>query len=355
LEFLEQEQGLEAEPEEIGAQPRPRPPERQQILLRRGMAVGGGIVLLILLVIGFRGCLDARKERAFKDYTRDVAALTEESDQIGEAFFGLLENPRSLTPLDYEAEIKSDRGAAAGLVSRAENLDAPGEMNNAHDALVLTLELRRDGLQTVADNVGVALAREGSEEATQAIADQMQVFLSSDVIYDSRAKTEIDRVLRREGIAGVEAPESQFLPSLTWVDADKSQVTEALGRVSGGGVASTPGVHGLGLIAAVAQPGAITLDENARASLGSSSELEVQVQNQGESEETDVVVTVTIGGETPLERTIPRIAPGEIASVNIPLSPAPPSGNSTLEVNVEPVAGEQVEDNNSATYQVSFG
>jgi hypothetical protein len=353
LEFLEQEQGLEAEAEEIGAQPRPRPPERQQILLRRAIGVGGGIVLLILMVIGVRGCLDARKERAFQDYTRDVAALTEESDQIGEAFFGLLENPRSLTPLDYEAEIKSDRGAAAGLLSRAENLEAPDEMNKAHDALLLTLELRRDGLQTVADNVGVALGREGSEEATQAITDQMQVFLASDVIYNGRAKSEIDRVLRQEGIAGVEAPDSKFLPALTWLE--ETQVTEALGRVSGGGVASTPGVHGLGLIQAVAQPGAITLDENARASLGSSSELEVQVQNQGEGEETDVVVTVTIGGETPLERTIPRIAPGEIASVNIPLSPAPPSGNSTLEVNVEPVAGEQVEDNNSATYQVSFG
>ena len=38
-----------------------------------GIAVGAGVLVLVLLVFGVRGCLDSRKERAFKDYVRDVA------------------------------------------------------------------------------------------------------------------------------------------------------------------------------------------------------------------------------------------------------------------------------------------
>ncbi len=40
-------------------------------------------------------------------------------------------------------------------------------------------------------------------------------------------------------------------------------------------------------------------------------------------------------------------------TVSIPLTPAP-QGSVTLEVEVEPVAGEQVTDNNDASYTVTF-
>src|SRR5215469_10039078 len=39
-----------------------RRPERQQIMLRRGLALGGGLILLILIVLGVKGCFDARAE-----------------------------------------------------------------------------------------------------------------------------------------------------------------------------------------------------------------------------------------------------------------------------------------------------
>src|SRR5690242_19977149 len=40
-----------------------RRPERQQIMLRRALALVGGLVLLILVVLGVKGCLDARANR----------------------------------------------------------------------------------------------------------------------------------------------------------------------------------------------------------------------------------------------------------------------------------------------------
>ena len=64
-----------------GRRPRPRRrPERQQILLRRGLALGGGLLLLILIVLGVKGCLDARKNRALSDYARNVTQIVEETD-----------------------------------------------------------------------------------------------------------------------------------------------------------------------------------------------------------------------------------------------------------------------------------
>ena len=71
-----------------GRRPRPqRRPERQQILIRRGLALGGGLLVLILLVLGVKGCLDARKNRALSDYARDVTQIVEETDQTSKALF----------------------------------------------------------------------------------------------------------------------------------------------------------------------------------------------------------------------------------------------------------------------------
>jgi subtilase family serine protease len=82
-------------------------------------------------------------------------------------------------------------------------------------------------------------------------------------------------------------------------------------------------------------------------------ELDVQVQNQGDSEETGVTVSVTVNGGNTIEKQISTIAPGETQTVTIPLTPAP-TGQTTIDVEVQPVPGEQVSDNNSASYDVTF-
>ena len=80
-----------------GRRPRPpRRPERQQIMLRRGLALGAGLLILILLVLGVRGCLNARKERALSDYASNVTQIVEETDQTSKSFFGKLEYRRAL-------------------------------------------------------------------------------------------------------------------------------------------------------------------------------------------------------------------------------------------------------------------
>ena len=51
----------------------------QQLLVRRLVAAGVGLVVIIVLVFGIKGCLNSRKQQALKDYNRDVAGLVQQS------------------------------------------------------------------------------------------------------------------------------------------------------------------------------------------------------------------------------------------------------------------------------------
>jgi CARDB len=341
-----------AEPDD----PRLGPPDRhRQILLRRLVAIGVGILILILLLLGIRGCLNARKERAFENYVRDLTTIDAESKQLSTQFFGRLQNPRNLSPLQVRTEIQGDRGAANGLVARAQGLDPPGELNNAQKQVVLTYELRRDGLTGVADKIGTALGKENRTEAIKGIALDMQDFLASDVLY-RHAQTEINSVLADQGI-DQQAPPSQFLPPPVTNWLDTTTITEAIGRISGASASS--GDHGTSLYQTSFDGTALQPDtETTVTADGGTPTLEVQVQNAGTADESDVVVSYSISGtSSPLEgdETIPSIAAGEIESVKIPLDPAPSKGsNLTVDITVQPVVGESDTSNNESTYQVTY-
>ncbi len=320
-------------------------------MLRRLLAVGAGLLVVILIVLGVRGCLNARKERSFENYVADLTALTTDSNSLSETFFGRLEDPGQLSPLQFEAEVKADRGAAEGLFDRARGLDAPDSLSEAQDLVELAFQLRRDALAVISDQIATAFAREGSSQATAAIAVQMRTLLASDVIY-GRAQTLIDQALAVEEIPA-EAPSSQFLPGTpNWLDPQT--IEDALSQVSGTEAAS-PGVHGLGLEAATILPSGVGLEEGTTVSASAAgAELEVEVANQGESAEGDIGVSYStdVGSGA---GTIDSIGAGETGSVTIALEPAPtPGETSTITVDVDTVPGEKIADNNSATYEVAW-
>lgn len=323
-------------------------------MARRGIALGGGLLLLILLVLGVRGCLDARKERALKDYARDVSALVEETDQASKRFFGRLDDPGGLSVTEFENEVNADRSEMDGFLARVQSLDTPGDMGEAQDSLELVYELRADALGQIAETLPSALGDAGRERAVERIAEQMRVLLASDEIYSTITQPEIESVLAGEGIEGDAIQESQFLDDgVKWLDS--GAIDTALSAVSGatGGTVNDGLVHGLGLLSSSIDGTELSDGVPATIAAGGTPQLDVQVQNQGEAEETGVTVTVTIDGGDTLEQEIGSIGPGETGTVSIPLTPAP-TGSVTLEVEVQPVAGEQVSDNNVASYPVTF-
>ncbi|HSS04187.1 MAG TPA: CARDB domain-containing protein [Solirubrobacterales bacterium] len=309
-------------------------------------------MVLILIVLGVRGCLNARKHRALSDYARNVTQIVDETDQTSKSFFGKLSDPGSLSVTEFVAEVSADRSAMDNYAARIDSLDAPGDMGNAQSALELVYELRDSAMTEIADNVSTALGDVGAEKATTAIASQMSKLLASDVLYASVARPEIDGVLADNGIEGDDVPKSVFLPDGTkWLD--ESAISAALGSVNGSSGTATPGVHGLGLIATSVNGTELTPEAATAVAAEETPEVEVEVQNQGESTENGVTVSVTVNGGNTLQQDISSIEAGETATVTIPLTPAP-TGEVTLEVEAEPVPGEEVSENNEASYTVVF-
>jgi hypothetical protein len=350
--------GRASRPSGGGARP-PRGPgvDRQALMVRRTVAGGGALLILILLIFGIRGCLDARKERAIKDYVRDAKGLVQDSNQLSEQLFdSLAGSGGDNQQVQIETQLNGYRSQAEQLVERAENLDVPDEMARAQRYMVETFESRRDGVAGIADAIPTAVAQDNRREGTDEIAIQMQSLLASDVVFRLRVRPAMGAALKQEKISE-SLPSSEFLPDVDWL-----QPAVVAQRVrSGGGGASgpaSPGLHGTGLGTVTLGGQVLTAGGTTTVSLQGNPTFSIQVANQGENDETDVVVTVTIGrGNDAIKRedTIPEIAAGETKSVEIPLDDRPVTGEQVpVNVEIQAVPGEQKTDNNKAGYTVIF-
>jgi hypothetical protein len=341
-----------------------REPDPQTARNRRIVAGLIAFLFAILLFVLVDGCLDRRAENALKDYNRDAAALVKSSDQeVGAEFFGLLSGGAQ-SAVDMEQRINQLRVVAERQVDEAEDLDVPGDMEPAHENLLLVLDMRQAALGKIASEVRTAMAQEQSDESAEAvdqIAAQMQQFLASDVVYDARVRPLIDETLADKEIGGQEIQDSQFLPSLDWMDANF--VADRLGAEGGGTTRETgdvaPGLHGHGLVSVAA--GGVTLEPGETANripAGSSLAFDVTFANQGDNPESDVNVAVRIEGdgeEISARKRVDETSPGSNAEVSIPLTQAPPIGTPvTIEVEVGKVPGEEKTDNNVQTYTAIF-
>ena len=342
---------------ELPAHRRGEPGHQSQIMMRRVVALGIGVLILVLLVLAVRGCLDARKERGLENYVSDLNSVIGQSNQVSEEFFGRLgDPPQNISELDFETEVNADAGSAEGLVNQIEGLDVPGELEDSQDELLLAFRLRRDGLSGISQEISAALG-EDRAAANERIAEYMRYFLASDVLFE-RARAEIQDVLAVEEIAE-KVSSSAFLPDPVERWLDPVQIGSTLTAVSGGDE-TAGGVHGLALAQTTVKPGNVVLDPGAPVTVsgGGSFAIEVQAENQGDSEETDVIVEyeLTGGAETISgEGSIDSIEAGGVEQASLEISPEPELGTElSLEVTVVPVPEEQISDNNIATYPVIF-
>jgi len=322
-----------------------RRPERQQIVLRRALALGGGLVLLVLIVLGVKGCLDARANRELGDYARNVTQIVEETQHTSNSFFERLEDPGTLSVTDFVDQVNADRSAIDTYAARIDDLSTPGDMSQAQGNLELAYQLRASAMDEIAEKTDDALGDAGAQKATEAIARQMQKLLAADVIYEQVARPEVDAVLADNGVNDSDLPKSTFLPDEKWLDP--TTVGDAFAEVSGGG-ADVSGVHGTEIAGVTVNE--TELIEGAPTTIVGEEgvDVEVSVRNPLESTENGIGVSVTYEGTT-VTGEIDELPAGETVSTVIPLTPAP-SGEVTIEIEVEAVPGEEVLENNEATY-----
>lgn len=336
---------------------------------RQLFALGVGALLLIIVFLGIRGCLSVRKERAYKDYVREVAADVRESQQESTAVFALLRGEADQQGVALQNSINGFRTEAGRLVERARKRDRPDELADAHRYLIDTLTLRRDGLAQIARLLPTALGDQGAEQATVDIAAQMQTFLASQVILTQRFLPRLYGTIEDEGLEeDVPIPDAlrrpgNFLPDIDWLRP--SIVADRIGRLGGGGGGAgdepaEPGLHGTGVASVTVQPSGTALNPGAAVDIPARRNLtfDVAIQNQGEHEENDVTVRLTISGAgrpITVEDTIEAIAAGETQTASIPLPRLPATGRPvTIRVQSEAVPGEEKTDNNRQSYQAVF-
>ena len=352
MAFLDEDELQESGPRASGAE------RQRQLLVRRAIALVVGVLIIVLLLLAVRGCLNARKERGFESYVTDLSEIATQSNQLaGEFFNRLLEPPENTDELALEAQISSDRGQAESLLQRVESLDAPDEVTEAQAEIVQVFELRRDALAGIAEDIPIALGTEGRDEAVQRIAGAMRAFLASDVLY-ARAQHDIEEVLAEEEVPGKPPPASVFLPEPVERWLDTFSLYTILGNFAGASGA-TQGVHGLALLSTTIDKTPLTADADNSVSLGGGPPtVTVDVQNQGDPEENEVTVRIALsGGAVPIDEqiTITKLDSQGIEEAKLPLEDVPDVGTPlTLEVEVLPVPGEEVVENNTATYTVTF-
>ena len=338
-------------------------------MVRRAVAAGIGLLLILLLVFGIRGCLNGRKEQALKDYNRDVSSVIQDADANADEFYDTLSGTTAAdgaaaASTDVQSEINQLRTRAQALTKRAEDLDVPGEMRPAHVNLLLSLSLVHEAIGKVAEKIPAALSTDSATAvpAVRGIAGEMRAFDAGDVVYNRRTAALIKQVLDDNEIGGQVIQSSSFLQNLGWMQPSTvaRRINSQAGRGAGDGAAAepAPGTHGHGLLALSVGDLTLTPGEANSLTAGSNVTFNVKVANQGENPEQDVRVRVRItGAGDPIraEQVVDQTQAGTETTVAIRLRQAPPIGQAvTIRAEVLPVPGEKNTENNTLSFPAIF-
>ncbi len=329
-------------------------------MVRRLIAAGVGVVLLIVIALVVNGCLKSEKQQSLKEYNRDVSQLAQESDaQVSHPLFAAIANAASKSALAVEEQIDQLRIQAESLDAHAKGLSVPGEMVSAQRELLLVFDLRVEGMTKLAALMPPALGGAAQQTSPQ-LAGVMEIFLASDVIYSQRVAPLIQQTLASGGIQGLNTSSTHFLPNVGWLEP-----TTALARLdgqSGSSSASSQAVtgnHGSALKGVSVGTNNLAVEPNLNhISGGSNPTFTVQVENSGEFPETNVKVDVVVtagGKQFKASHTIDKTEPGKTVNVEIPVTGVPLGVASKVEVNIEGVPGENDLENNKGTYLAIIG
>lgn len=346
------------------ATPRPRRPQhrgagvdRQTLMMRRAAGAVALVVLVLVIVLVISSILKSEKRSSLKSYARSVSALATESDaHVSGPLFKVLAGAGGKPALDVEEEVAGLRGEAQALASRAKGLSVPGEMAAAQRDLLLTFDLRVEGMSKLAELLPSAYGDQAKQTGPK-IAGDMEIFLASDVVYSQRVAPLIEQTLSDNGIHDVNVASTRFVSSVGWLES--STVLSHLGQTSATQGTVAAGHHGsllkgvsVGTSALEAEPAVNHI------SGGSTPTFSVSVENDGEFTESNVVVdiTVTAGGKQYKgSHTISTTEPGKTVSAEVPVKGVPLGVPAKVEAAIQPVPGETDHEGTTGTFLAVFG
>jgi len=326
--------------------------------------------VLIVVLLGFfvSSCRSNQAKNALKDYNSKVSGIASESQQTGAEFFKLFAQDQPAAA-DLQTQINSLRVQAERTLEQAQGLSVPGEMTPAQQSLLIALELRKNAIQSVGEEIRTALGDSGeqADAAIKSMAGQMSAFSASDVLYEARVIPFITDALRTKDIGAQDISKSKFLPTVDWMSpqfiAQKLDQQLTSGNAGSGdgtkGQTTGPGVHGTGLNGTSAGQQALQPGVSNRITYQPGMVFFVSFTNQGDNDEFNVKVTLRIESESSspitLTATVPSIAKGAKATAELKLTRTPPLNTSAqIHVTVAAVPGEKNSENNKSTYPALF-
>ncbi len=321
------------------------------------MAIGVLLVLLVLVVLGVHSCQVSARNDALKTYNSNVDALMQQSNATGRQFFSILTSGAG--PRSEQTSLNESRGSADSDLSKARKFSVPDQVKQAHQQLLLALQMRRDGIANVAANIQQALGGATSKDAVASIATEMARLYASDVLYKDYSLPLILGALKSVGIAigganGQPFNAGQFVPDIRWLTPDfvASQL-----HVSTGGTPTkvAPGTHGHALNSVAVSGSTLSTGSTNTLPRSPPPTFTLNFTNTGQNTETNVVCKVTVSGSSVSGQTIvPQTTAGATTQCDVPLTSAPPAGSYTVSATVQPVPGEKNTANNTLSFPVSF-
>jgi hypothetical protein len=328
-------------------------------------------------------CRADAKTGKYEDYMAAVDRIGGESAAVGRELNSVIFSS-GIQIEDLQNQLVGLRDRQGQAVRAAQALDVPGPLREQHEELVEALEFRVSGLNGLATGLsqmtgleaeGDAAAATDDQAATDGetgaggaaapadattvgalLASQANRLVASDVIYADSFAAPAEEVMERQDVTGIEVPESRFVANQELASpASWKLIVERLTRPPAAG-----GLHGNRIAAVRALPAGDELSRTDENTVQASDRLafEVLVENSGDNQETQVKVNLTIQqSPDPIreEATIDAINPGDTKSVVFrDLDQVSFGPRTILKVTVEPVAGEDNTNNNTAEYVVIF-
>ena len=326
------------------------------------MAAVALLVVVILVAVGVHSCQVSQRNSALRNYSDSVASVIRASNQTGQQFFNVLSSGQGASNgTNLQSQIDESRLSAENQLNRAAGLDVPDEVRTAHADLLLTLQMRRDGIAQIAQQIQPALQPSTATDAVNQIAAEMAKFYASDVVYKAYSLPAVAGALHTAGIPvggtnGEPVEGGQFLPDLQWLTPSfiATQLHTSLTSTAKSGKIA-PGTHGHELNSV--SVGGTTLQSGSTNTIPASPAptFTLTFTNSGSNNETNVACKVTLSGSSVSgTTTVPQTQAGQQSTCQVPLGSSPKAGSYTVTATVQPVPGEKTTTNNTQTFPVTF-
>ena len=238
----------------------------------------------------------------------------------------------------------------------------PDEAKAAQTDLLLTLQMRRDGIAQIAQQIQPALQASTATDAVNQIAAEMARFYASDVVYKSYALPSIVGALHNAGIAvggtnGEPVEGGQFLPDLQWLTpsfvATSLHTYGQLRQQERQGHARHPRPRAeLGERRGHDAPE--RLHEHGPGEPGADVHADFHQQRLEQRDERGLQGQRSRTRAPAARRPSRRHRPASRRPARCRSAPSPKAGSYTLTATIEPVPGEKVTSNNTQTFPVTF-